>query len=423
MIIKQTQIKAGTARQATRYAVERKSNEKVDVLAGDADALADYADFASKANRNKYSLRHFIISPDQALKPGQLKEIFSALKKEWGFGDRPYLLTKHLKPGETDRDAHYHLMIAENATNGKVLDSKNKYYRNEKISRLLEAKFGHEIIQGKHNKAVLKQINKEIHDLKNNNKDSSELQKLKDKVESSNIHLEQSLPPAITSGAKHKAARLGYDVEQLAQDVRRAAAYNDFAQVQQLLKDQGMHIEKGEKEGVLVVKYGDEMIGSLSRLCDLTKEQSSSLYKQVLDDPKSFLPDPDPDYQKLYEKNKPIINKQIEGIKNGRRNDTTIEVREPSGRDIRRDQSAKGPSTSGRSRYRSFRGQLDEYHSKLRQQSGSTRGQLRKNPKTLRSLGLAGSHTHFIKPTRGPFPIITEDGLEALKLATESYNI
>ena len=292
MIIKQTQIKSGTARQATRYAVDQNSNEKVAVLSGDADALADYADFASKANRNKYSLRHFIISRDQALKPGQLNEIFSALKKEWGFGDRPYLLTKHLKPGETDRDAHYHLMIAENSTSGKVLDSKNQYHRNEKICRLLEAKFGHDIIQGRHNTAVLKQINKEIYDLKKNNKDASELQKLTNIIENSNIHLEHPMPPAVTAGAKGKAERLGIDIIKLTQDVRRAAASNDIEQVRDLLKAQGLHVEKGRKNGVLLVQHGNEVFGSLSRLCDLTKEQSSSLYKQVSDDPKSFLPAP-----------------------------------------------------------------------------------------------------------------------------------
>lgn len=122
MIIKQTRIKSGNSTVATNYAVTQNSNEAVELLDGDAENLAFYADHASAGAGTKYGLRHFIISPGEKLAPGQLDKIIEALREEWNIGSRPTLLTRHSKPGSTGRDDHYHFLVAENDFSGKVLD-------------------------------------------------------------------------------------------------------------------------------------------------------------------------------------------------------------------------------------------------------------------------------------------------------------
>lgn len=284
MIIKQTRIAAGQASQAAAYAagLSEHENDSVAVLSGDADELAFYADAMTDRYENKYGLRHFIISPSEKLSADQIRTILNELNNEWGIGaDRPFLLTKHEKPGSTERDAHYHLLVAENDSDGSVLDYRNAYPRNEKVCRKLEAIFGHEITKGRYNVAVLHALSDEIKQLKNDKQDHSELENIKNIIERSNIQFEQLPSPTISAGAKGKAQRLGIDIDELARDVRRAAALDDFRQVQQLLKAEGLDVRPGNKEGVLLVYKDDEKIGSLSRLCDLTKEQSASFYKDM----------------------------------------------------------------------------------------------------------------------------------------------
>lgn len=118
MIIKQTRILSGNSETVTNYVVTQNSNEQVELLDGDPENLAFYADHASAGAGTKYGLRHF--SPGEELKPGQLDKIVEALKDEWKIGSRPSILARHSKPGSSGRDDHYHFLVAENDYSGTV---------------------------------------------------------------------------------------------------------------------------------------------------------------------------------------------------------------------------------------------------------------------------------------------------------------
>lgn len=279
MIIKQTRIKSGNSTVATNYAVTQNSNEAVELLDGDAENLAFYADHASAGAGTKYGLRHFIISPGEKLAPGQLDKIIEALREEWNIGSRPTLLTRHSKPGSTGRDDHYHFLVAENDFSGKVLDHTFFKVRNEKVCRILEAEFGHKIIKGRHNKAVLNNILQDMN-FETDKTRKSELQDLGNKLYESGIAQDQQPGPRITAGSKRKADRLNIDLEAFA-DNFKSIYKNGPAEVQKLLEDYGLEINPGRKDGYLMLHQGDEVIGSLSRCVGIRVSEMKELYDNI----------------------------------------------------------------------------------------------------------------------------------------------
>lgn len=156
MICKTTRIKTGGAGNVVRHVQKTFENEEVHLLEGDPDDIEYITDSRAAAHRRKYSVRHTSLSPDQELSPEQEKWLFDAYKKEWGAEDRDVVIYRHIK-GRSDgsKIPHYHVLINEVAPGGRVLDNKMMFGRNEKISRLAEIEFGHDLTKGRHNKAVM----------------------------------------------------------------------------------------------------------------------------------------------------------------------------------------------------------------------------------------------------------------------------
>lgn len=279
MIIKQTRIKSGNSETATNYAVTQNSNEHVELLDGDPENLAFYADHASAGAGTKYGLRHFIISPGEPLKPGELDKIVEALRDEWNIGSRPSILTRHSKPGSSGRDDHYHFLVAENDYSGKVLDHTFFKVRNEKVCRILEAKFGHKIVKGRHNKAVLNNILQKI-DSEYDPQRKAELKELGHTLYKSGIAQGQLPDPRATTGSKRKADRLNVDLEAFAQDFRFIYK-NGIADVQELLEVHGLEVRPGRKDGYLILQQANEVIGSLSRAVGIRVNDMKDLYDQI----------------------------------------------------------------------------------------------------------------------------------------------
>ena len=156
MIFKTTRIKTGGAENVVRHVQKTVENEEVHLLEGDPDDIEYITDSRAAAHRRMYSVRHTSLSPDQELSPEQEKWLFDAYKKEWGAEGRDVVIYKHIKDrADGSKIPHYHILINEVAPGGRVLDNKMMFGRNEKISRLAEIEFGHDLTKGRHNKAVM----------------------------------------------------------------------------------------------------------------------------------------------------------------------------------------------------------------------------------------------------------------------------
>lgn len=144
MIIQSTRIsRQGGVRYIARHLLDKTDvNERIEVLAGDRNALHD-ASALAKAKGCGYSLRHLSISPEREMTPRQLSEFLCALDAEFRIGpDRPRLIVRHLKDGR----AHFHIAVAEvDPVTLRVLDCRNDYARLEDLARRYERDHGEHV--------------------------------------------------------------------------------------------------------------------------------------------------------------------------------------------------------------------------------------------------------------------------------------
>ena len=162
MILKQTRVRVGGAGNLLAHISSQHGNEHVEILDGHPN-LPLSGDIIARMNNRKYGNRHVIISPEFDLSSEQLQFVLSLIFRELntknGTTDN-YLLIKHdKKRHDAEHDAaHFHLILNETTLSGHQLDHRMSYLKNEKIARLCELKFGHPVIKGRHNKAVVRQL-------------------------------------------------------------------------------------------------------------------------------------------------------------------------------------------------------------------------------------------------------------------------
>jgi hypothetical protein len=137
MIIQTTRIsRVGGVRYLARHLLDKtEENERVEILAGDRNALHDAQALAS-ARGCQYSVRHLSISPEREMTPTQLSEFLRSVDAEFHVGtSRPRLIVRHVKNGRS----HFHLALAEvDPATLRVLDCKNDYRRLENLARRYE---------------------------------------------------------------------------------------------------------------------------------------------------------------------------------------------------------------------------------------------------------------------------------------------
>lgn len=277
MIIKQTRIAAGGAGNAANYIQGIGENEQVHLLHGDADSLAYYADTAAEVHGHKYCLRHVIFSPDEDMRDAT--PLLNAFLDEFDIGDRPYAMAVHYKErSDGNRVPHYHLLVAESDSRGKVLDNKNNYKRNEKMARRLEVELGHDVQKGRHNLYVVEQM-----------KQDPKYYDVVDDVINENI-TEGPLPrQAFTKSQQGKAKRLGINLAQLHQslkEIEREVAGSRRDNMSNIIKSinaAGCELLPGTKAGVLLVadRRTKEAIGSLDRLSGITRKEMQTLRNAI----------------------------------------------------------------------------------------------------------------------------------------------
>lgn len=141
MIVMSTRIsRDGGVRYLARHLLDKvNENERIDVLAGDRQALDD-AQALATTKGCRYSVRHLSVSPERAMSPTQLSAFIQAIDTEFGIGaDRPRLVVRHVKGGR----AHFHVAVAEvDPTTFRVLDCRNDFSRLEAVARQYEADHG-----------------------------------------------------------------------------------------------------------------------------------------------------------------------------------------------------------------------------------------------------------------------------------------
>lgn len=259
MLIKATRIRASAGATAlARHLTDGGDNETISVLRGTIADLTDAVEDARRFGR-VYALRHFIIAPEVSIDRAQFERAAQALGDEFGFDPALALVVEHQKAravvGVADR--HWHVVVGEtDPATGRVLSSRFDHARHEKIARLLELEFGHPVIAGAHDAAVLAALRAEGHD------------DLADRLAGALGHGPK--PASAYRFDGHQAAkRNGIDLAIVRQHVRAAWADSvDAGDFRTRLAAHGLELALGDKPGVVVIRDSTTgtMLGAASRL-------------------------------------------------------------------------------------------------------------------------------------------------------------
>lgn len=268
MIIKSTRIKtkSGTKSIKNHLLNKPEDNEKIRILKGNESDFETFHDFADE-DKTMYSLRHFSINPGQSWTTEQMAETVDKIRVEYGAKDRPFFAVRHDKKlADGTSNTHIHMIIPERWI-GKTLDNKFAYQRNEKISRMCEYDFRHELTTGKHNKAV-------GHALENNDK-YKELSEI--------ILKEHATKPrpksAYSSNDLQISKRQGIDLPKLKLEIKDIHSRSDnYKSFKSGLEDNGYQIKKGEKAYIIETKDGT-FLGSANRLLKMKKSDFEQFMK------------------------------------------------------------------------------------------------------------------------------------------------
>ncbi|PDT11485.1 hypothetical protein CO655_07680 [Rhizobium sp. M1] len=141
MIVQATRIsRAGGVHYLARHLLDKTTeNERIEVLAGDRNALHDAQALAS-VKGCRYVIRHLSISPQEEMTPAQLSQFLNSIDVEFGVGpDRPRLVVRHVKKGRS----HFHVAVAEvDPSTLRVLDCRHDFRRLEDLARRYEEDHG-----------------------------------------------------------------------------------------------------------------------------------------------------------------------------------------------------------------------------------------------------------------------------------------
>ena len=273
MLIKATRIRTTTgATEMTRHLTQGDENDAIVVVRGTVADLHDAVADAKHFNR-LYALRHFIIAPEIAMDRQQFERAARALGEEFGFDPDVAVVVEHQKPraiaGVSDR--HWHLVVAEtNPATGRVLSNSFSHPRHEKVARLLELEFGHPLVTGAHDVAVLAALRSDGHG------------DIADRLANA---LGRGPKPvaAYTTEAHQAGKRLGVDLAQARQHIREAWAVSaDGGGFRARLADHGLELAVGDKPGVIVIRdtATGTILGAANRLAGVRRAEFNTLLER-----------------------------------------------------------------------------------------------------------------------------------------------
>lgn len=272
MIIQTKAIKVSSGADKTaNHIFYGDKNEHIDVLEGSHFQMKD-AMRQAKNNSLKYGFHHFKISPKEKLTNEQLRETINKLAQEYKFNPDDITLIEHTKKraDTTASDKHYHLIVPHyQPDRRKALDTKNSFSRNEKIARICEIAFGHEIVQGQHNKAV-------YHQLIDEGK-TAYAERVKPLIALERTH------QAHTVNQQRTAEKKGIDLPKEKQAIKTLWQASDSLKAFQAgLSEQGYTLTAGDKANTYIIEKNGVLVGSANRLIGMKKDEFKKLYNQHL---------------------------------------------------------------------------------------------------------------------------------------------
>jgi hypothetical protein len=270
MIIKSTRVRTSVgASGLVRHLLNGDDNEKIEILSGTTADLYDAVSDAKRFNR-VYALRHFIIASQISLGQAEISRAVHALAEEFKFSIGHAFVVEHKKARASAEvtDVHWHVVVAEtDAATGKVLSSRFDQPRHEKIARILEIEFGHPVVNGAHNRAVLAALR---------NDGLTQVASQLDAVLGPG-----SRPRSGYSTRRHQAAkRSQIDLAIVRNNVRSAwAASGNASEFRTYLDAHGLQLEEGEKAGVVVIRHLETgaVLGAACRLVGVPRACLSKL--------------------------------------------------------------------------------------------------------------------------------------------------
>ncbi len=165
MIIKSTRIPTAHSGRIAAYLAKPSDNEIAAWIRGCPEDLKLLGEI-SRISGKQYSVRHFVISPNEPMSQQEFAMVFAEICREFGVsitsGNRASIV-EHLKPRQSGvgNETHWHVAFPElDVETGRILSSRFTKLRNEKLARLCELTLGHRVVPGRFNKQVYRALEK-----------------------------------------------------------------------------------------------------------------------------------------------------------------------------------------------------------------------------------------------------------------------
>ncbi|MDR6182968.1 hypothetical protein [Asaia bogorensis] len=156
MIVQETRIRTTSGHQAvSRHVLRGATNEAIRVLCGSDWCLADWMKEARREGI-RYGLRHIAFNPAEVMSDAALASLAAKLCDELQAERERITLVVHQKDGST----HGHLLLPE-WQDDHVLSSRFSWQRLEKCARLEELRLGHQLVPGRHDRAIARALRQE----------------------------------------------------------------------------------------------------------------------------------------------------------------------------------------------------------------------------------------------------------------------
>jgi hypothetical protein len=264
MIIKSKRVKAKGAglKRLLRHVQDGDDNDLVKHVQGNVADLEDARADALRFGR-EYSIRHWILSPDEEISPAQLAYLIALLAVEFGFDPKLAVVWEHHKPRALGNcNQHFHLLVREvDAITGGVLSNSHNFKRHEKLARQLEVVWKHKLTRGSHNRAVAGALT------------GTKNADVVTAMTAAGL-LDAARPFESFDEDQHqRAKREGLDLPQLSIMISEAlSGSNSQTEFETKLASVGLRIGAGKKADTPIIETLDHiLVGSLARLTRLRK--------------------------------------------------------------------------------------------------------------------------------------------------------
>lgn len=276
MIIKSIRVRtrSGIGR-LVRHLRNGADNEAVEFLQGTARDIQDMQADA-RVHRSTYSVRHWIIAPQEVTTREQFRQTMAFLATEFGFDANRAVIVEHTKKraAASATDRHWHVLVCEiDAVTGKALRSSFDRILHELTARWSEYSFGHSFIPGKHTAAVIRGLR------------DRGMACVADRLVAA-LGTSFELPAEAFSHAQHQQAkRGGFDLASVKLTIRKLVAEAaNAAEFETGIRQHGLEIRAGDKKNTWVVVSPDgSVLGALHRLAGERKSAINILMEKVIE--------------------------------------------------------------------------------------------------------------------------------------------